>query len=299
MKISPKNISYYSVLGFDREPFSTSPDPAFFYPTKQHKSALTNLLIELRLRRGLSVVFGDVGVGKTTLSRTLLHELNKREDMLFHMILNPAFNGEYQFLVSLIGNFNIDLPQGFDVNSGDLMGLRDCVEKFLIQKTLEENQTVILIIDEAQKMDLSTLETLRVLLNFETNDHKLIQLVLLGQLELYSKVIGMDNFMDRISFKCTLNLLSVEETKELINFRIQKAGYAGLKNLFLNEAISEIYSYTKGYPRKIIMTCHKLLKALVMEKQSIIDQAFVKELIDNEEQWRTAAKAGELQIQRH
>ena len=253
-------------------------------------------MIELRLRRGLSVVFGDVGVGKTTLSRTLLHELNKREDMIFHMILNPAFNGEFQFLVSLARNFDIDLPDDFDCHSGDVMELRDCVEKFLIQKTLEENQTIILIIDEAQKMDLSTLETLRVLLNFETNDHKLIQLVLLGQLELYAKVIGMDNFMDRISFKCTLNPLDVEETKELINFRIQKAGYIGHGNLFLNEAVSEVYRYAKGYPRKIIMLCHKLLKALVMEGQSIIDQTFVLDVIAKEEQWRTAAKAGELQI---
>ncbi|MBU1996670.1 MAG: AAA family ATPase, partial [Candidatus Omnitrophica bacterium] len=260
----------------------------FFYPTKQHEMALTNLLIELRLRRGLSVIFGDIGTGKTTLSRKLLHELNKRGDMIFHMILDPAFSNEGQFLVSLVRNFNIQLPKGVDVKDLDIIELRDFIEKFLIKKTINEDRTIILIIDEAQKLDYSTLEALRILLNFETNDHKLIQIVLLGQLELYAKVVNMSNFMDRISFKFTLNPLDVVETKELIDFRISKAGYKGEAKLFLDEAISEIYSNTKGYPRKINMLCHKVLKEIVMQNQEIADAALVKEVIEKEQQWRSA-----------
>ena len=273
---------YYSLLGFEREPFSTSPNPEFFYPTKQHDSALTNILIELRLRRGLSVIFGDVGTGKTTLCRKILHELNKRGDMIFHMILDPSFSGEDQFLSSLVRNFNIELPKGFDFKNKDIMELRDTIERFLIQKTLEEERTIILIVDEAQKLDLSTLETLRILLNFETNEHKLIQLVLLGQLELYSKVVQMSNFMDRISFKFTLNPLDVNETGELIDFRIRKAGYRGHKALFLDEAVSEVYSLTKGYPRKIIMLCHKILKELIMREEDIVDGDFVREVVSKD-----------------
>ena len=284
-------IGYYSLLGFEKEPFATSPDPGFFYPTKQHEMALTNLLIELRLRRGLSVIFGDVGTGKTTLSRKLLHELNKRGDMIFHMILDPAFSNENQFLASLVRNFSIKLPKGVDVKTADIVDLRDYIEKFLIQKTIEEDRTIILIIDEAQKLDYSTLEALRILLNFETNDHKLIQIVLLGQLELYAKVVNMSNFMDRISFKFTLNPLDVVETKELINFRIIKAGYKGEKKLFLDEALSEIYSNTKGYPRKINMLCHKTLKEIVMLDQEIADAALVKEVIKKEQQWLSATNS--------
>ncbi len=287
--LSPEHaIGYYSVLGFEREPFSTSPDPEFFYHTCQHDMVLTNLLIELRLKRGLSVVFGDVGTGKTTLSRRLLHELNKRGDMIFHMILNPAFNNEAQFLNSLVRNFNIDCPGNDDLKNNDIMELRDSIEKFFIQKTLEENRTITLIVDEAQKLDLATLEALRVLLNFETNSHKLIQLVLLGQLELYAKVIHMSNFMDRISFKFTLNPLDVKETKELINFRIAKAGYRLDKNLFLDEAVSEIYNYSKGYPRKIIMICHKVLKELVMQDSMIVDRQLVMDVIHKEKQFSLA-----------
>ncbi|HLF17271.1 MAG TPA: AAA family ATPase [Candidatus Omnitrophota bacterium] len=295
MATAPQKIGYYSVLGFNQEPFATSPDPEFFYNTRQHETALTNLLIELRLRRGLSVIFGDVGTGKTTLSRKLLHELNKRGDMIFHMILNPAFSGEVQFLSSLVRNFDINLPKDVDLKHADIMDLRDTVEKFLIQKTLEENRTIVLIIDEAQKLDLTTLEALRILLNFETNDAKLIQLVLLGQLELYAKVVHMHNFLDRISFKYTLNPLDVNETSEMIHFRINKAGYKGEKRLFLDDAISEIYTYTKGYPRKINMLCHKILKELVMRDQDIVDAPLVRDVLVKEQQWLSSANQESLE----
>ena len=144
---SIKPTGYYSLLGFQREPFATSPDPEFFYHTKEHNLALTNLLIELRLRRGLSVIFGDVGTGKTTLSRKLLQELNKRGDMIFHMILDPSFDGERQLLTSLVRNFNINLPNTTDIKHNDIMELRDAIERFLIEKTVEENRTIILVID--------------------------------------------------------------------------------------------------------------------------------------------------------
>ncbi len=288
-------LNYYTLLGFEREPFSTSPDPEFFYHTREHDMALTNLLIELRLRRGLSVVFGDVGTGKTTLSRKLLHELNKRGDMIFHMILDPSFESQSQFLNSLVRNFDIQLPEDIDLRKNDILALRDTIEKFLIHKTLRENRTIILVVDEAQKLDLSTLETLRILLNFETNEHKLIQLVLLGQLELYSKVVHMSNFMDRISFKFTLNPLDAKETKELINFRIAKAGYRGDKRIFLDDAISEVYNYSRGYPRKINMICHKTLKELVMINQTIADAMIVRGVIEKELQWLSATKENELE----
>lgn len=297
MMIHPsKSIGYYSLFGFEREPFSTSPDPEFFYHTREHDMALTNLLIELRLRRGLSVIFGDVGTGKTTLCRKLLHELNKRGDIIFHMILNPVFAGEHQFLTSLVRNFDIGLSQSSDLKSNDIMGLRDAIEKFLIQKTLEENRIVTLIVDEAQKLDLATLETLRILLNFETNAHKLIQLVLLGQLELYSKVVHMSNFMDRISFKFTLNPLDAKETGGLIDFRIYKAGYRGETKLFSNDAVSEIYSFSKGYPRKINMLCHKVLKEMVMSDLRVADSEVIRNVIAKEQQWLSAAKEDHVQV---
>jgi len=244
--------------------------------------ALTNILIELRLRRGLTVIFGDIGTGKTSLSRKLVHELRNRQDMIFHMILNPAFDSEEQLLTSLVRNFNIDFPAVSQSGPINILDLRDAIEKFLIQKSIDERKTVILIIDEAQKLNLVSLEVLRVLLNFETNEFKLIQLVLLGQIELYGKIVNMPNFLDRISFKYTLNPLGPQETREMIHYRIQKAGYTSHMELFSNEAISEIYNYSRGYPRSITMLCHRLLKELVIQNKTIVDRTIVLDVIDKE-----------------
>ena len=277
-------MSYYKILGFTKEPFSTSPDPVFFYLTKEHDMALTNILIELHLKRGLTVIFGDVGTGKTSLSRKLVQELNKRSNMLYHVILDPEFVDERQFFITLVRNFNIDIPAAKEHDAGklDILDLRDAFEKFLIQKSVEEKKTVILIIDEAQKLNMADLETLRMLLNFETNEYKLIQLVLLGQVELYGKVVNIPNFLDRISFKYTLNPLDARETKELIHFRIRESGYNSSMELFLDEAVSEIYNYSRGYPRKITMLCHQVLKELIMQNKLVIDRQMVLDVIEKE-----------------
>jgi len=284
-------MAYHTLLGFKKEPFSTSPDPQFFYLTKEHDMALTSILIELRLRRGLTVILGDIGTGKTTLSRKLVQELKDRGNMIFHMILNPDFETEEQFLTTLLRNFDIEMKSDSVSDMAGILELRDSVERFLIQKA-EQKQTIILIVDEAQKLNLVTLEVLRVLLNFETNEYKLIQLVLLGQLELYSKIVSMPNFIDRVSFKYTLNPLDLEETKGLIHYRIQKAGYQGHMELFNNEAVSEIYNYSRGYPRHITMLCHKVLKELILQNREVVDRDIVLSVLEKERRvgWGRAEK---------
>jgi len=270
-------MSYFKVLGFDKEPFSTSPDPEFFYLSKEHETAMTNVLIDLRLKRGLSVILGDIGTGKTTLSRKLIQELRQRDDFIFHMILDPTFENEEVFLTTLVRNFDIG-----NISSMSILNLRESLERFLFQKGVTENKTIALIIDEAQKLGDSSLEVLRVLLNYETNEFKLLQLVLLGQLELYSKIINIPNFFDRISFKYTLNPLDFNETKEMIEFRIRQAGYKASMHLFLDEAIKEIHQYGRGYPRQITMFCHRSLKELVMRNKFVVDESLVKELINED-----------------
>lgn len=288
-------MAYYSILGFNKEPFSTSPDPAFFYLTKEHDMALTNILIELHLKRGLSVIFGDVGTGKTSLSRMLVQDLKKRGNMIFHIVLNPVFENEKQFLTSLVRNYNVESELNIDLENADILELRDAFEKFLIKKTIDERKTVILIMDEAQKLDMPTLETLRVLLNFETNEFKLLQLVLLGQVELYPKLVNMPNFMDRISFKYTLNPLDAQETKALILYRIKAAGYNSRMDLFLDEAVGEVYNYTRGYPRKITKLCHQVLKELILQNKNAVDRRLVRDVIAKEEQF----KIGGMDVSHH
>lgn len=271
-------MSYYKILGFNKEPFSTSPDPDFLF-IKEHEAALTNTLIELRLKRGLSVILGDVGTGKTTLSRKLIQELKERDDFIFNMILDPSFENERALVSSLARNFDIAVDDNKDATTQDL---KDALERFLFQKGITENKTVVLIIDEAQKLNDMSLEVLRVFLNYETNEFKLLQLVLLGQMELHAKILSIPNFFDRISFKYTLNPLSFEETKEMIEFRIRRAGYQAKMHLFLKEAVKEIHMVTRGYPRQITMLCHKALKELVLKNQSVVDAKTIEEIVKSE-----------------
>ncbi len=270
-------MSYYSILGLEREPFSTSPDPAFFYQSAKHRATLANLVIEFRLKRGLSVVIGDVGVGKTTLGRKLIQMLGERENFLFHMMLDPTFPSEELFYQALARTFKIDLPP-----NATLLDERDGLERFLYRKGVEERQTVVLIIDEAHKLSPVTLEALRVLLNYETNETKLLQLVLMGQMELLPTLRSMHNVTDRISLKCTLKPLTLEESREMIEFRLAGAGYQSRKPLFLDEAIEAIYESSQGYPRRISMLCHLALRSLILHNRAIVDREIVRGLIQEE-----------------
>lgn len=273
-------MSYFKVLGFDKEPFSTSPDPDFFYLSKEHETALTNVLIDLRLKRGMSVILGDVGTGKTTLSRKLIQELKSRDDFVFNIILDPSFENEELFLTSLVRNFEITAVPGN--GAATILDLREALERFLFQKGVNEHRTVALIIDEAQKLNDSSLEVLRVLLNFETNEFKLLQLILLGQLELHARIMEIPNFFDRVSFKYTLNPLDFDEAKEMIEFRIRQAGYKANMHIFLEDALEQIYQHTRGYPRQITMLCHKALKSLVLKNKIVVDAEIIRELIEEE-----------------
>ncbi len=271
-------MSYYKILGLKKEPFSTSPDPGFFYESREHERALTNLMIELRLKRGLNIILGDVGTGKTTLSRKLYQLIKSQEGFICHMVLDPVYESEEIFLTSLVRNFDVPVS-----SSGPaILNLKEALERFLFQKGVEEKQTVVLIVDEAQKLNETTLEALRVLLNYETNEFKLLQLVLLGQMELHSKIMEIPNFLDRINLKYTLNPLDEEETSQMIEFRIKQAGYESNIQLFLGGAIKEIYRFTHGYPRRVNMLCHKALKRLVMHNKFVVDEALVRGIIDEE-----------------
>lgn len=271
-------MSYYRVLGLDREPFSTSPDPSFFYQTERHRSALANLVIEFRLKRGLSVVLGDVGTGKTTLGRKLIQMLKEREGFIFHMVLDPTYPSEDLFFSSLLRTMGI----GVQVPEPTLVDYREALEQFLFEKGVKQRQTVVLIIDEAHKLNELSLEALRILLNYETNDSKLLQLVLLGQTELMPMLTGMQNLLDRVSLKCTLESLDLMETRGLIEFRLREAGYRSRLALFAHDAIERIHEYSDGYPRRIAMICHQALRTLVARKGRLVDQALIEEMIQKE-----------------
>jgi general secretion pathway protein A len=269
-------MSYFKVLGIEKEPFSTSPDPEFFYHSASHDTALKRLEIAVRLRRGLSLIFGDIGTGKTTLSRALLNIFQDESDFVFHMILDPSHKSEFQFLLSLVKIFGI-MP-----NFKSTLDFKEALEKYLFQKGVDENKTIVLLIDEAQKITPENLEVLRTLLNYETNEYKLLQLVIMAQVELLPRIKRIRNFMDRVALKYTINPLDETETKEMIEFRLKQAGYTQPNNLFTDEAITLIYQFTQGYPRRISMLSHDALETIVMKERSLVDAEIIGELITQE-----------------
>jgi type II secretory pathway predicted ATPase ExeA len=271
-------MSYYRVLGLEREPFSTSPDPTFFYQSEKHRSALANLLIELRLRRGLSVILGDVGTGKTTLGRKLIQMLKERESFIFHMVLDPTYPSEDLFFSALVRTLDIEVPAA----APSLVDYRDLLERYLFRAGVGEQQTVVLIVDEAHKLNPLSLEALRILLNYETNEAKLLQLVLLGQMELLPVLTGMPNVMDRISLKCTLEPLDLAETQKMIQFRLREAGYRSRLALFTTDAIEAIHERTDGYPRRVSMLCHQSLRELVMRRERVVDRELIEGLVQHD-----------------
>jgi general secretion pathway protein A len=272
-------MSYFQVLGLTREPFSTSPDPSFFFLSREHRAAFCRLQIAISLKRGMSVVLGDVGTGKTTLSRKLARILSTDDKVDFHLILNPFFRTEKQFLSRLAGLMHVEVSP-----RASALDHLEAIERDLFKKGVEEKRTIVLLVDEAQMLPDFVLELLRTLLNYETNEEKILQLVLVGQMELLPRISRIHNFWDRIALKYVLNPLGEEEVREMIEYRMRQAGYQGSDSapMFTKEAVRAIWQHTQGYPRKLTMLCHNCLESLVMQDARMVDERIVRQVIAEE-----------------
>jgi len=273
-------MEYYNLLGLNREPFSTTPDPEFFYHSREHKECLYRLEISLRLRRGLSVILGNVGTGKTTLCRTFLRVLEgSKDEFLFRLILDPSFKSEFEFLNALVELYEI--PE----SPRSTLECKNVLQNFLYQKGVVEKRTPVLIIDEGQNLTPTFLEALRILLNYETNKYKLLQVVIFAQQEFLQRIKKQHNFYDRISLGYVVNPLNEEDTRALIRFRLQKAGLQKGRDLFGDQAYHRIFLHTQGYPRRIITIAHDALVMMLREEKEIVDEELIADLIHEKEKW--------------
>ncbi len=269
-------MDYFSILNLDREPFSNSPDPDFFFQSRQHVDCLQKLELALRLKRGLNIVIGAVGSGKTTLCRTLLKRLSSDSTIESHLILDPSFNSPLNFLKTICSTI-----VGMDISADDDHRFKEQIKHHLFQKGVDEKKTVVLIIDEGQKLPVFCLEILREFLNYETNDHKLLQIVLFAQEEFHEILDHRANLADRVNMIHFLGPMSFADTRQMVIFRIKQASSQPRPpELFSWMALRAIYGATGGYPRKIINLCHQCMLALIVQNRTRVDWRLVRSCRD-------------------
>jgi general secretion pathway protein A len=260
-------MSYYQALGLEREPFSNSPDPDLLYRAPSHLECLQHMEIAVRLRRGLNVVLGEVGTGKTTLGRELVRLLSDDEGIEVHFIDDPYHATPEDFLLALARLFGLD-PEPLGRDAGLL---REALKSELVRRGEDEGRIVVLIVDEGQKITPPCLELLRELLNFETNTHKLLQIVIFAQNEFEGMLAARPNLEDRVNFRYRLRPLNRAQTRGMIEKRLALCAPDGrAPAIFTPLALRRIYRLTRGYPRKIVRLCHlSMLQAVGSCRQRI------------------------------
>ncbi len=252
---------YEKFYGFADRPFNLTPDSKFFFASAKHEEALNCLLLAISERNGFVVITGEIGSGKTTVCRTLLNRLDPTTKVA--LILNTHL-GKKELLTTILEDL------GIEYKSRSKTHLLSALDKYLIKQAADDIN-VVLIIDEAQNLTPSVIEEVRMLSNLETEQEKLIQIVLIGQPELRKKLAHrkLVQFRQRVVMHYHLEPLSYTESGEYIKHRLIKAGNANA-DIFTHPAVKEIYKYSQGVPRLINLACHNaLISGLVYESKKI------------------------------
>jgi general secretion pathway protein A len=266
--------AYLSFFNLKEEPFTASPNPRFLYASPLHHVALQKTRYVVSAKKGLCVVFGDTGTGKTTLSRMLYQQFID-DGFVTALITNPSYPTPNQLLRTIMQEF--EYPKFGRSFKASL----DRLKEFLLKQAIHEKKTLVLIVDEAQTLKPSMLEFLRQLLNYETNEQKLLQLVLFSQNELRAKLRRTKNFNNRIALKASLENLSLDDSKEMLEFRWTVAG--GKKLPFTADGLEAIYEYSAGVPRTQVILADNCLLAAFLKKQKQIDRSMVAEVAQDQE----------------
>ena len=269
----PKNVmqeQFFNFMGLREDPFHVSPDPRFYYSSPAHESALTDLLYGIETRQGFMVLTGEAGTGKTTLLNQILAYLRQRRRSsayIFHAHLKPM--GLLRFILS---DFGLPCP------SRSKSVLVRNLHSWLLERHAVRDRPVI-ILDEAQSLPLQTLDELRLLLNLETPQGKLLQIILSGQPELEEKLRlpALRQLRQRIMFHSRLPVLTQKETADYISSRLAAAGCSD-SSLFPDEAVENIYESSRGIPRVVNLICEHALISAYAEQQRVVSPEIVQRI---------------------
>jgi general secretion pathway protein A len=252
-------LEYY---GLREPPFTITPNPRFLFFSAKHREAFNHLLYGIRERKGFVQLTGEVGAGKTTLCRALLDQLSPSFSTA--LIVNPILDAD-QLVKAIAMEFNLE------VKGLDRLETVAEINHFLLRQ-LEQGKETVLIIDEAQDLTPALLEQVRLLSNLETDERKLLQIVLMGQPELRDRLNdhGLRQLRQRITVRYHLNPLTRSEIGQYVHHRLHVSGANGAP-FFTQPALWRIYQYTKGIPRLINALCDKCLLAGYVAQSDRID----------------------------
>lgn len=253
---------YLEFYGLKAAPFDITPNPRFLYNSAKHREAFNHLMYGIRERKGFVQLTGEVGAGKTTLCRALLEQLDGQFSTA--LILNPVLNADEMMKA-------IATEYGLNVKGLDRMETIAAISDYLLKQALAGKDTV-LIVDEAQNLTEDLLEQVRLISNIETDDRKLLQIVLMGQPELRERLNShkLRQLRQRITVRYHLKPLTRSEVGQYIHHRLAMAGANGTPT-FTGAALWRVFGYTHGIPRLINAVCDKALLAGFVKRSQRID----------------------------
>ncbi|MEJ2727372.1 MAG: AAA family ATPase [Deltaproteobacteria bacterium] len=265
---------YCDFFGFSVKPFELTPDSNFLYLSHETKEVFATLKYGIIQRRGFTLLLGEPGTGKTTLINSLIDQ--SRIDAKFACISNPDMNFN-ELLHTILIEFDIASAEEDLSKTKAIHRL-----KAFVNDQFEKDSNAVILVDEAQCLEIKTLEKLRLLSNLETRKHKLIQIILSGQPELECTLSqkNLTQLAQRIGLRCRITSLNEKDAYEYIDYRLNIAGYKG-PQLFGNKAKYLIWTYSKGIPRAINIICDNSLLTGYSIGQQRINSSIVKEVIDD------------------
>jgi general secretion pathway protein A len=257
---------YLEYYGLKEPPFDITPNPRFLFYSAKHREAFNHLLYGLRERKGFVQLTGEVGAGKTTLCRAMLEQLDGH--FATALILNPVMSPD-ELMKAIAIEF------GLQVKGLDRLETVGAINEFLL-KQVEKNQEAVLIIDEAQDLADELLEQVRLLSNLETDERKLLQIVLMGQPELRDRLNNprLRQLRQRITVRFHLPPLSRFEVNQYIQHRLEVSGAKGAP-YFTRSALWRVYHYSHGIPRLVNAVCDKALLAGFVQQRDCINYNMV------------------------
>lgn len=257
---------YLEFYGLKEKPFNLTPDSHFLFLSEKHKEALAHIRYGIEEKKGFVLITGEIGAGKTTLCRSLLKDLDKRYKVA--LVLNSMVSS-----VGLLKTIITDL--GITAIPRSRQDMIEILVKFLINE-----RNVVILIDEAQKLNIDALEQIRLLGNLETEKEKLLQIILVGQPELRDILARehLKQLNQRIAVRYHIHPLSREEAKQYIYHRLKIAGDTG-KIVFDEDTLEEIYNYSGGIPRLINVVCDYCLMSGYINGSFVIIKYMVEQAI--------------------